>query len=242
MRSGFFGRTASKFPTLAASDPYFSSVVALLHFDGADGSTTFTDNSGTPKTSAASGNAKLSTTWSKFGSASAVFDGNGDYIRITSGATDFTFGTGDFTIEMTIRPIVVPVGGSAYLYDSRNPSGSNCPQLRIDSTGKVNFLNSGTSLVTGTTTLVAGSEYVIAVARAGTSLRLFVNGTQEGGTVTNSTNFAVEDSAVPLTLGVVTFNPAFAPYNGYMDELRITKGVARYTANYTPDTSAFPNS
>lgn len=223
-------------------DPFFANVSLLMHFDGTNGSTTFTDNSSTPKTSSAVGDAKLSTAWAKFGTASAIFDGSGDYIRITSGAADLTFGTGDFTIEMTIRPIVVPAGASAYLYDSRNGAGSNCPQLRIDSGSKVNFLVSGSSLVTGTTTIVAGSEYVIAVTRSGTSLRMFVNGTQEGGTITNSTNFTVEDNAVPLTLGVVTFNPSAAPYNGYMDELRITKGVARYTANYTPASSAFPDS
>lgn len=222
-------------------DPYRYNVALLLHLEGPNGATTFTDDSVNPKTSVAVDNAKLSTAWSKFGTASALFDGTGDYIRITSGATDLTFGTGDFTIEMTIKPSVVSAGNSHFLYDSRSGTSSNCPQLRINSGGFIEFLNGGAILITGTTTIAAGNEYVVAVSRSGTSLRLFINGVQEGATVTNSTPFTVGDTAAPLVIGTSNFNPAAAGYNGYIDEVRVTKGVARYTANYTPQTAAFPS-
>ena len=75
-----------------------STVSLLLHMDGANNSTTFTDRSYSPKTVTAFGNAKISTAQSKFGGASAAFDGSGDYIEFDRG-TDLQFGAGDFTIE-----------------------------------------------------------------------------------------------------------------------------------------------
>src|SRR3990167_5787652 len=73
----------------------------LLHMDGADASTTFTDEVGHVFTPA--GNAQIDTAQSKFGGASGLFDGTGDYIT-TPNSADFDPGTGSFTAEMWIRP------------------------------------------------------------------------------------------------------------------------------------------
>jgi hypothetical protein len=85
-----------------AVDSYFGSVSLLLDFDGADASTTFTDRSVSPKTLTPSGDAKLSTSVKKFGTASAVFDGSGDYIT-SSDSADYAL-PGDFTIEFQVWP------------------------------------------------------------------------------------------------------------------------------------------
>ena len=78
-------------------DPHYANVSLLLHGDGADNGTVFTDNSHSPKTVTAYGNAKTSTAQSKFGGSSIFFDGNGDYLVSPSNSA-FQFGTGDFTI------------------------------------------------------------------------------------------------------------------------------------------------
>jgi hypothetical protein len=79
----------------AETDPSFASVSALLHFDGSDGSTTFTDVTGTIWT--ANGNAQIDTAQSVFGGASGLFDGTGDFIT-TPDATKFSLSNADFCI------------------------------------------------------------------------------------------------------------------------------------------------
>src|SRR5690606_17008690 len=77
-------------------DPYWANVSALLHFDGEDESTTFTDETGRIWTPG--GDAKISTTGPKFGTGCGLFDGDGDYLT-TASSDGFAFGTGDYTIE-----------------------------------------------------------------------------------------------------------------------------------------------
>src|SRR5690606_34123168 len=79
----------------SSTDPYWSSVSSLLHFNGSNGSTTFTDEKGVGWT--ASGDAEISTAQSKFGGSSLSLDGTGDWLDASNAG--FTFGTGDFTIE-----------------------------------------------------------------------------------------------------------------------------------------------
>src|SRR5687768_6144765 len=82
--------------------------VALLHMDGADGSTTFTDESG--KTWTARGDAQIDTAQSVFGGASGRLDGNGDFVD-TPDHADWDFGSGDFTLDLRVRFAAV---GTAY--------------------------------------------------------------------------------------------------------------------------------
>jgi len=72
--------------------------------------------------------------------------------------------------------------------------------------------------------------YHIAVTREGSSLKQFVDGTQLGTTVTDNTNYA--DGLTWIGYGGSGY------FNGYMSDVRITKGLARYTANFTPPTAA----
>jgi hypothetical protein len=98
------------------------------------------------------------------------------------------------------------------------------------------FLNNNIYRITGTTSIAANTWYHVAVSRYAGNTRLFVNGVQDGSTYSDSTNYlAVANRPV---IGVGGGLAAFF-FNGYIDDLRITKGIARYTSNFTPPTTAF---
>jgi hypothetical protein len=220
----------------AAGDPYFANVSLLLHGDGADGSTTIVDSSPTPKTVTAVGNAQISTAQSVFGDASILFDGNGDYLRL-NGENDFSFGTDDFTIEFWIR-IVNALAFQVFI-DFR-PAGTQgfYPAIYAES-GKLNvWINNGPR-ITSTLNLSANAWTFVALTKSGSSVRLFQQGNQTGSTFTTSAAYLVGAQRPVIGIEGVLLNGG--SLNGHMDEIRITKGVARYTANFTPPTAPFPD-
>lgn len=221
------------------TDPYFSNVSLLLHMDGANGSTTFTDSSGTPKTVTAYGNAQISTDQSKYGGASGLFDGAGDYLTIPQNSA-FDLGIGDFTIDLWFRPTAVNVY-HALLYTGAYETGQF--SLRVTDTGRLQtFINNGTNgygLVTGSTQLTAGSWSFISVSCNAGVIRVFLNGNLE--TSKENTSYIYNSSLLYIGAQVASGTPALSP-SGHIEEFRITKGVARYTANFTPPTAPFPNS
>ena len=207
----------------------------LLHMDGADTSTTFTDSSLSAHTATANGNAQIDTAQSKFGGASGLFDGTDDYLNL-DGHADFAFGTADFTVDFWVQ--LNATGIQQAFYDSR-PSGANGLYSWLGVTsGNVLFYhaNSGTR-ITGTTALGTGAWYHIALARSGTSTKLFLDGTQEGSTYSDSNNYIVGASRPTLATNgnSVTTNEL----NGWLDEVRVSKGIARWTANFTPPIEAY---
>lgn len=228
------------------ADPYASSVVLLLHMDGSNGSTSFTDKSLTARAVTANGNAQISTAQSKFGGASAVFDGNGDYLSI-SDSGDFDFGSGDFTIECWFyRPSNAFINYQDIL-TQRNQDLSNFafsfsirPQdnniaFRYSTSGNG---STGTVGANNNFTITNGVWYHLAVTRSSGTFRLFVNGTVVT-TATPATNPTFYNSTAAITVGAAANGTQ--SINGYLDDVRVTKGVARYTANFTPPTAAFPN-
>lgn len=221
-----------------AGDIYYNSVSLLLHGNGSDGGVVFTDNAPTPKTNSVTGNTNTSTAQNKYGSASILFDGTGDSLSITSGSTDFTFGTGAFTLEFWIRPIAIPASDATIL-DCRYGVTSNNPQIFLSSTGVLIYLSSGITLITGTAVLAINTWYHVAVCRSGTSTKMFVNGTQDGSTASDSTNYSVGNSSKPISFNYDGFNATASIFNGYLDDIRVTKGIARYTSAFTSPTSEF---
>ena len=222
-------------PDAGDTDPYFSSVSLLLHMDGANGSTTFTDSSSNAFTMTAAGNAQISTTQSKFGGASGYFDGNGDTVTASANAA-FAFGTGDFTIEGWFYSLTSGTSQRG-MVDSRTVAiGTNGLMLRENNGGFLVYLNNATILST-TTGRVANQWQHLALVRSGTTLTLYVDGVSKA-TATVSTNLT--DNRFRLSGFVDTQATPYA-YNGYIDDLRITK-FARYLANFTPPTAAFPDS
>jgi hypothetical protein len=213
------------------TDPNFANVSLLLHMDGANGSTTFTDSSSNPKTVSRFGDAQISTAQSKFGGASAYFDGTGDYLSVP-GDNDFAFGTGDFTVEFWLRQDFV--GSSNRDIVTFGPNW----EIYTSATGQVFLWNGSTNIINSATGVIsANTWHHVAVTRSSGNVRLFVDGVQRGSTAAgNSTNFTNAQAFY------VNFYPGnFWRLIGYVDELRLTKGVARYTANFTPPTGPFPD-
>ena len=207
-------------------DPYFSSVKLLLHLDGSNGATSATDSSSSARTMTFYGNAQLTTTSPKYGSAALLLDGTGDYIDTPSSA-DFEF-AGDFTLEAWV-----------YLTTS---SGSYKTIFGSGTYGLYHYSNTLVwySTVGGLTTfgtITNDAWHHIAISRSGTSMKCFVDGVQSGSTLTSSTSFTC---TATWKIGYDTIGLAYL--TSKIDDIRVTKGVARYTADFTAPTGAFPDS
>lgn len=233
------------FPDLSAISTLTidSSIVLLLHGDGADASTTITDNSSVPKTVTAVGNAQLDTAQFKFGTASILFDGTGDNLTVPDSA-DWVFGAKNFTIECWVR--FSAIAGTQTLF-SQYVDVNNLWQIRKDNA--TNFIvavwiDGGTTranyISTAAAFTAADTWYHVAVVRSGTSFQIFINGTSITltATVAISTN-TLGDTASVLSIG--SNGNATNYLFGWLDDIRITKGLARYTTNFTAPTAAFEN-
>jgi len=219
-------RRAAIWPEVTASDPYWANVSLLLHMNGSNGSTTFVDSSSNNFTISVFGDAQVSTTDPKFGTGSLTLDGNGDYLT-TPANTAFAFGTGDFTVECWVYV------NSGNTNDGLFTFGGQSTGLSVAVISGQWSLRPGGDDALGS--VVTGEWQHLAVCRSGTSMRMFINGTQIGSTVTSSTDFTDNQ----LKLGYY-YSTNYA-INAKVDEFRVTKGVARYTANFTAPTAAFPD-
>jgi len=176
------------------------------------------------------GDAQVSTSVKKFGSGSMAFDGTGDYLKQPA-SVNLSFGSGDFTLECWAY--FTSVANFPTLTDSRVTSSSTAGFNLGLSTAKVQIYTTSQVLI-GATTLSANTWYHIAVTRASGTLKIWLNGVQDA-TVANSTNWSDTTFLVGAT-------PTPTNYmTGYIDDLRVTKGYARYTSTFTPPTAAFPN-
>jgi len=214
-----------------AADPYYNNVSLLLHGDGANGSTTITDSSLSPKTVTAFGNAQITTSQSKFGGSSISFDGNGDYLVIPD-SVDFTL-PGDFTIEMWLRLTAYDTLGTSLLKKQNNGW-----EFYITNNGTIYFNANGSIVICAATAAfsVGTSWRHIAFTSAGTNKRLFLDGVLLATAFNSTIPSAVSGD---LWVGKYTSTEAAYDLNGQIDELRITKGIARYTANFTPPIAPF---
>jgi hypothetical protein len=180
------------------------------------------------------GNAQVSTSVVKYNTGSMAFDGSGDYLLVPS-TQSLTWGTGDFSIEMWINTTTTSVSGGASRTMWGTSSASYQGQMYLEiGTGKVVFGNTGSTFIKGSKNVADGAWHHIAVCRNGTTCRLFVDGVQDASG-TNSVNY---DAQVTY---VGAFGPSDGYFNGYIDDLRITKGYARYIGNFTPPIARFPN-
>jgi hypothetical protein len=211
-------------------DPNFSSVSLLLRMDGTNGSTTFTDSSSNAFAVTAFGNAQVTTTDPRFGTGALALDGSGDYLTVAADA-DFQFGTGNFTVECWVY-----VNSSGNSNNGLFTFGGTSSGLAVAVYQGQWYLTTAGGGGTAMGSFTTGIWQHLAVARSGSSLRMFINGTQTGSTLTNSTNLS--DNA--LKVGYY-YSSSFS-INARIDEFRVTKGIARYTSNFTPPTEPFPTS
>lgn len=215
------------------SDPYFANVVALLHCDGPNGSSTFTDVTG--KTWAAEvGTPLISTTQFKFGGAS----GNLTSANLTSTHSDFSgLGAGDFTLEVWVYANSLL---SARVLFCMGDSGSNYWQCMIHpSAGLVLNIFGSNILSQGDMTGLSTSTWMhIAFVRSGNNLYGFTDGVQRASSGSGASIPSITSNKMYLASN----NSPAGFTDGYLDDIRLTKGVARYTSGFTPPTSAFPDS
>lgn len=222
-------------------DPYYANVSLLLHMDGTNGSTTFTDNSPSPKTVSSINGTSISTSVVKFGTGSGSFSGYGaNQFLSVSPLPDFAFGTGDFTIEFQTYPTNISGAyGGAGLYMSGPQSNAGEFLIYWESSVLTVRTNDGGSYYYLTYIWPIGLmnvwSYVAVVRKAGV-ITIYVN----GNSVTSGT--LAQNIPASSFVYIGTFPGAIFYYGGYLDEFRVTKGVARYTANFTPPTGPFPNS
>jgi len=207
----------------------------LLHCDGLDNGTTFVDEAGS--TVPLYGNVCTKTGTKKFGTASAYFDGNGDYIYYPAANANYAFGTGNFTVDMWINFVTTPQYASIYecrsldgadgFHFGCNAAGSNDKKLHIR-TGGVNYV--------GATVLDANTWYHVAVVGEGTTVKVYLNGVLE---ITATISYNFTNSL--LLIGTYNVGDNYF-WHGYMDEIRVSKGIARWTADFTPPTAAYGSS
>jgi len=188
------------------------------------------------------GNAMVSTSVKKYGAGSLAFDGTGDWLSVPD-SQNFNFGSGNFTIEFWIY--LNSVSGTIGILGKRTNEANYAPFIMIVTSSALKVymsINGSLWAVNGlsTSTLSTSTWYNIAVTRSGSTVYMFLNGTSVGSTGTLSG--ALMTNTSPLYIGADSGSPSgSSTLNGYIDDLRVTKGVARYTANFTPPTSAFPD-
>lgn len=222
-----------------------SSTKCLLHFNGTDASTTFTDSNvgGSAHTWTASGDAQIDTAQSKFGGASGLFDGTGDAIS-TPDSADFDLAAGEFTIDCWVRFNTLPTGlggaGLARIIASQYTSASRGWIFGSENNGGnyrlyFTYQSGSTFVAVGSTiSLSTGVWYHLAVVRDNTAtdtLRFFLDGVAAG------TNTGIDG----LTINNSTHTPIIGGYgslsdsgfDGWIDEFRLSKS-ARWTTNFLP--------
>lgn len=222
------------------TDIYWSDVSLLMKSDGTNGSTTITDSSSNVLTLAAVGNAQISTSTVKFGSGSVSLDGSGDYIN-ASDPTVLNFGTGDYTLEGWFNFTSIATDRGLFAKFS-TVSGTRGINLRYaPSVSGLRLVVGGTTTVlaqNGSFTPTLGDWYHVAYTNSASNHRVFVNGSS---VIASSSNVGNIDTAVDFLIGSAQ-TVSNSDFYGFIDEVRVTKGVARYTANFTPPTAPFPTS
>jgi hypothetical protein len=234
--------------TVLAGDPHFFNVVLLMGFEGVNGSTGapgLTDESPAAHGTGTLINPSLgniSTSQFRFGTSSLFINGTSTPSGLTfPDSNDWNFGAGLFTIEMWVRFPLAPAGSQVFA-SQWGLSGQFAWQFGLTGGSSLSWIVSvdGTSILTdinGTWGPVANTWYHVAVDYDGTKYRVYVNGVRTGSSAIPRTIFNSN-----LVLAIGSYFNGLNLMNGFVDELRITKGVARYATDtsFAVPTSAFP--
>lgn len=228
---------------MSGNDSYVS---LLLHLDGTNGSTSFPDASSNNVSVSPVGSAHVDTSESVFGGASLNLNGTTDNLTWTYG-TNFDVAAGDFTIDCRIR--FNSTAGAQTIYCARDSltGGQKDAVAFYVSGGTVRFQGIVNTISQGdyqcSWTPSINTWYHIAIVRNGANFYIFINGVSQTLTV----NTAISTNSLSPTYG--TPIPAIGEYgdyngfyfNGWIDEFRFSKGIARWTTNFTPPTAAYDN-
>lgn len=235
-----YGVGDSIYPLDGGNDSYTK---IMLHLDGPDASTVITDVNagGSAHVWTAGGNAQLDTASFKFGTASLLSDGTNDVIY-TADSSDFTLGNDSFTVDCWFN-CTAAAGTTRMLFGhtAGTTETTSIRGWRNDSTNVITVnICIGTSdvQISGTTqftnTLNTGWHH-LAMVRSGTTLKLFIDGTQEATTTQSG---SINDSTAAFCVGAQD-SGGNNSWTGWIDEFRLSVGIARWTANFTPPTQAY---
>jgi len=212
----------------------------MLHFNGADASTTFTDEIGHIFT--ANGNAQLDTAQKKFGTASGLFDGTGDWID-TPDHADFTLSSGEFTEDFWVRR--AGIDSRQLICGQGNDGGGYVAiwvEFRVDNTVRAVMMKNDDTTpysIISTGTITDSNWHHIAFVRDNTgtdTLRLFIDGSVDG--TVSCDDIIAADSIYKFSIGRLgEYNGLY--FNGWIDEFRLSVGIARWTSNFTPPTAEY---
>ncbi len=231
-KNAFIPYAAQVLESAQPLDVNWSDTALVLKGEGFNGSVNFLDSSATPKAVNAVGNAKLSSTQSKFGRSSFYFDGNGSYL--TTSSNNLVFGMDDFTIEFWVYSSQTSPNYPGIIYNSRLGGTTNGNFAIYNSyAGKqlinLDYYNNGWSGISGGE-LLANTWTHVAFVKAGTQLSVYKNGVIQTAKNVGSAVFGVPNR--DYLIGYNEIDNAY--FSGYIDDLRISKGIARYTTNFTP--------
>jgi hypothetical protein len=225
----------------AGGDPYWYNVVFAQNFEyPIFGSASGPTDSSSNNYSVTLSNLVVASNLTPFGGSSTQgslsFTGSpiNNYVTFPSGQAAFTMGTGAWTVEFWFNLNFAGTGDQSFI-DMRNPSAFNVTGIEIDYTVQTlrYYTNGGAAIQTASGLVTAGNWYHFALCKSGTSTKMFLNGTQVGSTYTDNNSYIAN---TPL-LGVYSLSSGAGQLNGYMSNLRIVKGTAVYTANFTPPSS-----
>lgn len=227
---------------VAASDKYGKAAGGgysiLVQSETTNGSTTFTDSSSNAHSITVGGDAQHSTAQAKFGSSSMLFDGTGDYLRVSDDSS-FELGTSNFTMSAFIYPNALS-GDSTVMSKLTTTGNQRSYWLVISSAGALQLWGSfdgnpaSIILQTATSTITTGSWQHVEVTRDGNDFKMFVDGTQEASQ-TNTINFF--DGTASFMIG--GWNETTGDFDGYIEEARLILGSAENTSNFTPPTAPY---
>lgn len=212
-----------------ATDPLLANTVLMLHGDGADASTNISDSTGrnfmVPINSM-----QIDTAQSKFG-GSSILCGTTNTLHITD-TTDVTFGTGSFTVDLWFRLNSSFTGNeNTLVYFSASPDFRITTRFDND---KLQFA-CGAAVQVSNSALSADTWYHCAAVRNGTDVKLFLDGVEQTGNGIPQTS---SDNLVANAFNIGN-DPGGNRLFGWIDEFRVVKGVAAWTANFTPPTAAY---
>jgi YD repeat-containing protein len=214
------------------ADPDYASVSLLLHLDGG-----LTDSSANHYAASAFGNATVTAAASRYGSGGVLLDGNqGTYVAAPSAALDV--GGSDFTVEAWVR--LNAFGNNATVLSTFGVAGARGFEILTGLEGVLATRwswngSDDTAILLHPARLTLNTWAHVAATRQGNALRIFLNGVPSAPATING---AIFTPATPVNIGRTPDTGSGAWYlNGAVDDVRITKGVARYTAAFTPPTA-----
>ena len=214
-------------------DVHFPKVRLLLPLDGSNGATATSDSSNDNRTITFVGSdSEISTAQSKFGGSSLSITGGSS--RITTPGTSSLNATGDFTMEVWIYNS--STSDYPCLLTNSASSGELSCYLASTTSNQILRLWNNSAVTNFSTTLPQNQWYHFALVRSGSTVKLYVNGTADSTTRSDSGTYGW-GSQSNLHIGGY---PTRTDYNfeGYLDDFRLTVGAARYTTNFTPPTTA----